>query len=251
MVYNKVQSIILKNQKFLLSDIKSSNKIRFFISVWSTPQSAYNKRLRRIGFYNKSKVLDFGAGFGQWMVQMSKLNKEVYVIEKDLEKVKVLKKIIKLLNLSNVVVLDHLSKNKIVFDAIFLYSVIYFTNWRKKLIELIKLLKKNGLIYINSNDLGWYLYNFFKKHNNSKDFNSKDMSIDTFYNTINNTTQNSKYKQLITPKKSIIEILKKNNFNKIQSGGDGHCGSKAVKTRSFFLKEFKNVTAVYEILAKK
>ena len=96
------------------------------------------------------------------MVQLSFLNKKVYVTEKDKEKLSVIKNIITLLKLDNVKIIKNFSKNNVNFDAIFLYSVIYFTDWKKKLPDLILYLKKNGYIYINTNDLGWYLYNFFQ-----------------------------------------------------------------------------------------
>ena len=235
----------------MLSEISSQNKKQFFKRVWSTSQIVYNKRLKKINFQNCENVLDFGAGFGQWMVQLSYLNKNVYVVEKDSEKSKVLLKIINLLKIKNVKIITDLIKNKIKFDAIFVYSVIYFTDWKKKIPQLIKSMKKNGLIYINTNDLGWYLYNFYNAHNNMNDFNSKNMAIEAFYNSINNRNNKSKYKQLITPKKDLIDLLKKNKVKKIQSGGDGTCGTKKIRVKKFYLEKFQNVTAVYEVLGKK
>ena len=247
----KIQKEILNNKNFLLSKITSRNKKLFFNRVWSTPQSVYNKRLKKINFQNYENVLDFGAGFGQWMVQLSFLNKKVYVTEKDKEKLSVIKNIITLLKLDNVKIIKNFSKNNINFDAIFLYSVIYFTDWKKKLPELIVYLKKNGYLYINTNDLGWYLYNFYTNHNNVNDFNSKDMAIETIYNSINDQTSNGTYKQIITPKKNLIELLKKNKIKIIDSGSDGSCGNKKIKVKKFFIEKFQNINAVYEVLGRK
>jgi protein-L-isoaspartate O-methyltransferase len=251
MDYKKIQKQILQNKRFLLSEISSKNKKQFFERVWSTSQIVYNKRLKKINFQNCENVLDFGAGFGQWMVQLSYLNKNVYIVEKDSEKLEVLLKIINLLKIKNVKIIKDLIKNKKKFDAIFSYSVIYLTDWKKKVPLLLKSLKKNGLIYINSNDLGWYLYNFCNKHNNKSDFNSKNMAVETFYNSINNLNNKNKYKQLITPKKNLIDLLKKNKVKRIQSGADGTCGTKKISVKKFYLEKFKNVTAVYEVLGKK
>jgi hypothetical protein len=156
-----------------------------------------------------------------------------------------------LLKLNNIKIIKNFSKNTVNFDAIFLYSVIYFTDWKNKLPELIFFLKKNGYIYINTNDLGWYLYNFYKKHNNVNDFNSKDMAIETMYNSINNQTSKGVYKQIITPKKNLIELLKKNKIKIIDSGSDGSCGNKKIKVKRFFIHKFKNINAVFEVLGRK
>ena len=65
------------------------------------------------------------------------------------------------------------------FDLVFCCSSIYSTNLELSLKEIFCVLKKGGIVYINSNDLGWYLNSLENNQNDLDFFSAKNMAIES------------------------------------------------------------------------
>ena len=140
----------------------SAQDERFLKKAYRTDFNFFKSRLKSIKFVNKKKVLDAGCGFGQWSFALDQNNYRVIGIDYNKIRIKIANKIKKknyLKNLSFVQgSLEHLPFKNETFDAIFSYSVIYHTNYKRSILEMKRVLKNNGKLYINFNCLGWFFY---------------------------------------------------------------------------------------------
>ena len=140
------------------------------------------------------------------------------------------------------------------FDCIFCYSVIYHTDFRKSLKEMHRTLKKGGMLYVNTNDLGWYIYNLLSDSTGYNNFSPKQYALDTIQNSISFYSQNIREegKSLIMPQKYTLEYLERLGFDIIGAGPDGHINTENIPhVKSFYNESYEGLTNVYEILCKK
>ena len=242
----------------LESKISSNNNKKFFRRIWETDFSVYEARLKKIGFVNKASVIDIGGGYGQWAVVLAKLNSQVTLIEYDSEKIRVLNLIKDILQLKNLNIVNSSANtfkySSIYYDAIFTYSMLYFTNWKVVLADAISNMSQDGIIYLNTNDIGWYLYNFIKNPNPAKDFSPRKMAIKTLAKFIlgdEKTPNCFQDGQIIMPVKSTLNFLKSKGISNISNGPDGSCGDSSIDVQSFFINKFFCYSAVYEVLGYK
>lgn len=250
------QNIVFDNIDYLLKGIISENKRKFFRRVWSTNPCIYCDRIKKIGFNNCETILDYGAGFGQWAIYFSKFVDRVYIYEKDVEKKKVTQDLLSLLGINNIFILEsdfNFSNKSLKFDGIFLYSVLYYLDWKKTLYNFYENLNDNGIIYINSNDLGWYIYNLNNDHNAASDYNPKMLAMDVIQSFIDPNIDKSKktYQESVTPLHDVLALMDKVGFRDMSFGADGSCGRNDIAIEPFFISHYKGIRAVYEILALK
>lgn len=236
--------------------IEGNNEKRFFKSVFSQDPDVYSTRLRQIGFQGMNYVLDAGCGFGQWTVAISQLSQMVDAIDINSHRISVLKKIASTNSLENI----HASVDSIQtfsapnkYDGIFCYSAIYMTDFRATIRQLIKNLAPGGLLYINTNALGWYVYNILKNHNNTSDFSSKKFAISSLKNTIHyyDSGQRSTNFAIVMEKESVIPMLENEGMTILGCGKDASISIKDVSGKSFYDDEFLGLTSVWEVLCKK
>jgi len=229
----------------------------FFKRMWSSDEQIYIDRLQAIGFENLNNVLDAGCGFGQWTIQLSKLNKNVQGVELVKDRIKTTNNIKKFYNKKNLNVyegsISKLPFKSNSFDGIFCYSAIYFTDYEETLKEFFRVLKPKGKLYFCTNDYGWYLYNLIEGHNPSKYFSQRKMARDTFLNTLKiifNLEIPSGSQRILT-KNKVIEILKKNGFINIIDEKEGGINFTQTQIKNFYPKKKYGLTNVYEILCEK
>jgi len=245
----KITSNINKNYSGYLKE--------FHKRVWRTDLDIYRNRINNIGFTNFEKVLDAGCGFGQWALCFSENCINVYAIDSDSKKIEDLKQICNLLQIYNI----NAGVNNIVstnfedsyFDAIYCYSVIYLTNYKKSLDEFGRILKPGGKLYLCTNGLGWYLHNLIGDINSSLP-NTRQMAIDTIHNTLDFLSGiiYDSSKQLITTSVNIIQYLKNIGFSINFYGGEGtYTKNPEMTIYSFFNSSYYNEEGVYEIIATK
>jgi ubiquinone/menaquinone biosynthesis C-methylase UbiE len=237
--------------------LKSNDK-DFFVRVWNTPDELYINRLKAIAFERLDVVLDAGFGFGQWLLPLSKLNRKVIGIEYSQVRYKTVQSMLSEAHIENIEVLNgsiekiELPDNSV--DAIFSYSVILCTDYRKSLSEFYRVLKPGGKLYFNTNGLGWYLYNLLEGHNSSDTFSARDMAIDSFENTIKYFSQgvHKPGSCIITPSETILMDLKQIGFSEISHGAEGSLKViPSITAKSFFKGEYYNHEGVIEFLCTK
>ncbi|MDP2385504.1 MAG: class I SAM-dependent methyltransferase [Bacteroidota bacterium] len=241
------------------ADMLQGNDKGFFGRVWQTSDEVYLDRLKAIGFENFNHVLDAGFGFGQWMLPLSKLNKKVSGIEFAQNRFETVKKMFDELKLSDIDLrngsIEKTTFDDNSFDAIFCYSVILCTDVNKTLTEMHRVLKKGGKFYLNSNGLGWYIYNMLEDHNPASDFSPRQMAIETIENTINYlaTGKTEPGKLTCTSKAYLISRAEAAGFKLLEVNGEGKINlfPDKVQPKSFFKDTYYDREGVFELLLEK
>ncbi|MFX0097203.1 MAG: class I SAM-dependent methyltransferase [Candidatus Hodarchaeota archaeon] len=231
----------------------------FLCRVYAQGLNKYRERLQSMSFVDMGRVLDAGCGFGQWSIALACLNDFVVGVDVDYKRCYVstlLKNHLRILNLcvSNTSITDLPFKSSY-FDGIFCFSVIYQTEILKSLEEFYRVLKKGGRLYINTNGLGWYIYNLLKKHNPSEDFNPRFHALRSILKSYIFRCPKYRGDWIINPKKlkKYLEIV---GFKDVVFSGDGFLHKKLrkdvyIEGVSFYRSRFLLLTNVYEIMGKK
>lgn len=228
--------------------------------IYSGDLDRYVNRLKAIGFSGKQKVLDAGCGFGQWSFSLSELNAHVSAFDYSSIRIAACEEINKRHFKKEHISFREGNLEKIdfpenYFDLVFCYSSIYFTNPELSLKEIFRVLKKGGRVYINTNDFGWYLHNLENNHNGSNFFSAKKMAIESIQNSFNFYANNKRErgKQIIMPVDYTLRIMRKLGFSGLITDGDGllNFNKKITEPLSFFKKEYKGQSGVYEVIGQK
>ena len=253
----------MSENKKKLNDIEYLHKLKdndklFFDRVYSDGIDKYIDRLKAIDFLGKQKVLDAGCGFGQWSFALSELNHSVEAFDFSSKRVEVCN------GLNEVYAKNNISFQKADlekipfpdnhFDLVFCYSTIFITNPEVSFNELFRILKKGGRLYINMNDLGWYLHNLENKVNDAQDYSSKEMAIDAIENSFNFFLFGKKEpgKQIVMPVDYTINLMRKVGFINIKWDGEGLINlNNKINVNPFFKKTYNNKIGVYEVLGEK
>ena len=223
---------------------------RFLKKAFTTDFNFFKSRIKSIKFVNKKKILDAGCGFGQWSFALSQSNYKVIGIDYSKKRIKIANKIKKKNNFKNVSFiegsLESLPFKNETFDAIFSYSVIYHTNYERSILEMKRVLKNNGKLYINFNGLGWFIYMIICRGLLKFDFDSIARGIVAIFNTL--MCKNS---VRALEKKKIIKFLNSNKLKVLKSGGDGEISYFSIPNKSFYKKKYFGLDGVVEIISKK
>ena len=230
----------------------------FFKRIWGTNISDYILRLKSLKIERKFNVLDAGCGYGQWSVSLSFLNTNVFSVDNDPKRIEILSKITDFLNIKNISSyvgsISAMKYDDNFFDEIFCYSTIFFTDFKKTLDEFYRILRPGGKIYVQSNGLGWYIYNLVNGHNPSKYFDSKLMAKNAIENTINYFESGSllEGKQIIIPSYVLRENAIKSGFRNLLISGDGKIKlNENIVTKSFYKEKYFGEEGPYEMIGWK
>jgi 2-polyprenyl-3-methyl-5-hydroxy-6-metoxy-1,4-benzoquinol methylase len=125
----------------------------------------YPERLKELGFCLKSHVLDLGCGMGQWSYALASLNNRVTAIDKNLSRISVATNLF-MNECSNLIFVKGTCENipsvDAQFDAVLIYGVLMFSDWRSTLREVSRVAKSGCIIYVNYNHIGRYIYRLFR-----------------------------------------------------------------------------------------
>lgn len=238
---------------------ESENDREFLKRVYADGIEKYKTRHKAIDFQGKENVLDAGCGFGQWTFALAELNSNIEAFDFSQKRIEVCRLIQKEYYPNSKINFEigNLEKTKFEnnsFSLIFCYSSIYFTDFEKSLKELYRILKPNGKLYINTNDIGWYIYNLKNDHNSNSEFSSQQMALNTFRDSMIYYSQNIKVpgSQTIMPVEVTINLMKEIGFKHIIWDGDGMINLTNKKNvKQFFHKYYYNEVGVYEVLCQK
>ncbi len=122
--------------------------------------------LRRLDFVGK-RALDAGCGVGNWSLALSGLFEEVVALEYDAGRLAFTCEALRVAGATNVTPLkgsiEKLPFPDASFDCVFCNGVLFVTDWRKSLDELVRVLKPNGKIYITYDTLAWWDHLIFER----------------------------------------------------------------------------------------
>jgi SAM-dependent methyltransferase len=231
----------------------------FLLRIFRNGLTDYIDRLNAIGFSRHARVLDAGCGFGQWSLALAQLNDAVSAC--DISKLRVdflaeTSALLKVANLtSSIAPLDALPYPDNHFDAVFCYGVIFLTPWRKSLVELVRVLKPDGKLYVNANGVGWYLHLWHSQHNKTDDYDPRAIAARSFSDTLRYERQ----EQFEAGMNLIIEpdILRQaENWCQVRwqhQAGEGrlHTVPAMPAPKPFFQAEYHGANGVYELLGVK
>ena len=234
----------------------------FLHRVYKNGLENYKERTSLVGFKSKEVILDAGCGFGQWALAMAQDSKSVIGIDISFSRIEICKRIANLNNFSNIEFLhgniEMLPFNDNTFDAIFCYSAIYSTDYRKSFKEFSRVLKNHGLLYCCTNGWGWLIYNLIKNPNPSINFNPRKYAIETVINSLllNITGYRFPNKDLVMNPRKIKLILQYLGFKKILLGPEGTLKHWDTKKNinpnlAFYPAKYFGLINVFEVLTEK
>lgn len=243
--------------KELIDSIETLSQVdkEFITRVYENGLDNYLKRLEQIKFSNLNSILDAGCGFGQWSKAMTRNNEKIVSVDKDKNGPIILSKLDQTNQINSLVgSIESLPFQNNYFDGIFSYSVIYFTDYKKAIKEFYRVLKKGGMLYINQNDLGWYLYLILSNHNKTSDYNPRKYAIKSILNTFmskKNGFSLDNGSQYIS-KSYLAKYLEDIGLKVIDIKGDGCISlNPNLSQTPFFKGKYMGITSTYEVLATK
>lgn len=259
--YSKENRIkMIKDKVEELSELFTKDVDRDFSRrVWNSDPAVYTARIKALGFENMKNVLDAGCGMGQWLYALSEINSHVTGVEFDEQRYAFTNELMETIAPANTKVVqgsvEELPFPDNSFDAIFSYSVVLCTDYRKSLKEFYRVLKPGGKLYFNSNGLGWYIYNLIHTHNDSQGFSSREMAEVAIKVSLHyfatNEFKRGKYAAIITPEEVVLSDLQKLGFKNITSAPEGTINLTNQTIKPFFKGEYDGLEGVTEYLCSK
>ena len=160
---------------------------KFAERVYAQGLVHYADRLRQYGFAGRGAVLDAGCGFGQWAFALAAMNERVDACDISEVRVDFVNELALHGRVANLKVtrqdLTSLPYEDSSFDAVFCYGALHLTAWRTTLAELARVLRRDGVLYVNANGFGWYKHLWTTRHNGSPDYDPKLVTAQTLLNT--------------------------------------------------------------------
>lgn len=231
----------------------------FMLRMYSSGLDVYKKRLEALAF-DSGSILDAGCGFGQWSLSMAEMGANVASVDVSPVRADFLQKVAEQWVPGKVSAtaqqLDKLCFDDNIFDKVFCYGVVFLTPWRESLKEMARVLKPEGVLYVNANGFGWYKNLWYNQPNKVKGYDPSEKAAKVLMNTWNyrkGFPLESGLDILIEPEELLRE-LKKLGFSDVVQGGEGELrarGREEVEAKSFFESEYYNDLGVYEVLAVK
>jgi SAM-dependent methyltransferase len=214
----------------------------------------YEKRLRHYGFAGLKNVLDAGCGFGQWSLALAQLNDSVDAVDHASARVALLQHIAARMDITKLRVqqasVDELPYPDASFAAVFAYSLLPFTEWKRTVRELTRVLAPGGRLYANANDFGWYKFLWYTEHNKGAGYDPRAIAGRTLLNT-------HRYRQgeptepgldILIEVDELTQELTSRGCVITEIAAEGCAGGAGTP---FFPGEFRGDRAVYEIIATK
>lgn len=230
----------------------------FYKRVYGTGSQTYKRRLQAIGFEGFDRVLDAGAGYGQWSLVLGALNRSVTAVEVVPARATVISRRADDVGASNVSSiagsLVHLPVEDESHDAVFCYGAIFFVDWKLALAEFRRVLRPGGRLYVCANDLGWFLWYLISNHNAGADHHPRRIAVESLVNTARFRTAGKpppRGQQLYMPVRAVRKELARLGFRDVKLEGEGHIGYSTPYRDAFFRNAWMGLPAVYEFICER
>lgn len=232
---------------------------KFLRRIYAEGLDKYRMRLDAIGFDKLGVVLDAGCGVGQWSMALVERSERVVGIDTSRARINTVAALAR--GASNLsfqrASINALPFPDACFDAIYCYSVLYYTDARRSVSELCRVLRPGGRLYLCSNGLGWYLYNLVAAPNPSPDFAPRRYAIDTLMDTLLYFTTGRAPRpggSIVTPRRWLRRLLAREGMEEIASASEGgiNLAPRAdASPQSFFRGRYYGLEGVFEWLGRK
>jgi len=121
----------------------------------------YRRRLKKIGFEGKDRVLDAACGMGQWSLALATLNSSVIGLDQAMPRLCVANELKKANHADNLQIkygdFHHLPLETGSLEAVFCNIALMYGRIEEVLAEFSRVLKKGGEMYVNAAGYGYYL----------------------------------------------------------------------------------------------
>lgn len=217
----------------------------------------YRQRLAAIGFVGLDRVLDAGCGFGQWSLTLAETCGEVEAFDICPQRIRAATLVgrdmphVRFQTAS----LEQLPYDDASFDGVFCYSTIYYTDVRRSLDEICRVLRPGGAVYLCSNGWGWYWHNFLRQPYKSADFDPRAYALKTFYATVGYRLWGRPPRagqSVVTSRGWLARLLRERGVDVAACGGEGTINiGEGAMPQSFFRDRYFAMEGVSEWLGRK
>ena len=257
--FDRDNSLLEKVRRFAIINSVGPNDTSFLERVYCDGLGKYTSRLQSLGFSNMTNVLDAGCGYGQWSLSLSRLNSSVESCDISPVRINLLKMLCNDFNISNVNPLisgiDLTPYPDNFFDGVFCYGVIFLTPWHKSLAEFKRIIRPGGKLYVNANDLAWYMFLWNEEHNKAIDYDPKQVAASSLVDTLIYDRENTfrPGMNLIIEPNSLKAELNHLGFVDVSIASEGnlHLNKDYSKPTPFFKGQYYGNPCVYEVIATK
>lgn len=230
------------------------NAHAFMSRVYANGLDRYRRRLVAVGLQGRRQVLDAGCGLGQWSLALADSCGAVTGIDAAPERVAACRSMSRSLGRGNcgflAAALEQLPFPSGFFDGAISYSVLYFTDYRRAIAEIGRVMRPGGLFYLSTNALGRYIYEIVMNPNPAADFSPRRHAICSVLNTLSGRRRGLSMRSgtAAMSKRGTVAALRAADFEILAVGPEGSLGA---GDHPFQPSRYAGLTAVFDVLARR
>ncbi|MGE0385660.1 MAG: class I SAM-dependent methyltransferase [Gammaproteobacteria bacterium] len=241
------------------SDLLGDNDSRFLRRIYAGGLDRYRERIAAVGFTGHSAVLDAGCGFGQWALALAACNASVVGVDVGAIRLRFLSDLSAAAGVDNLQVrhasLDRLPFDEARFDAVFCYGVVFCTDWKRSLAEMLRVVRRGGRVYVNVNDIGWTLHLFRNEPNRADDYDPRAVAVANFQNTLayERDGRAPERGQIIISCEQLCSEAARLGAAVVACGAEGtlRLDARAPQPRPFFQAAYDGLPGCFEVVLEK
>ena len=235
---------------------------RTFLSrIYDTGPQRYLDRLHNIGLTGLGRVVDLGCGFGQWTLCLAHLNAEVLAIDPQQVRCQSLEAIAAHTGTRNISVYqagaESLPIESASIDGVFCFGVLQYVDTDAFMAEVARVLRPNGIAYVNGKDIGGYVFDWREGRHRGTDYEPRQVTVDAFRNTLElerggRLPDEFVWPDRIVPMNSAMERARAHGLSILGAGEEGSVVAPGVveprSSPAFFPGTYSGLPNAYEVL---